>query len=210
VGESRGHAHRRAPRRAGDVCADAAHAAFAGESYQELWRQNGGADNVYVFSRGARAIAAFNNGDATAAQAVPAAAFDEGLVLDDGAQMGAAKSFVISGGNLRLSLPAKSGGVYVPRDPSSGSAVTFTVHAPMGAPVAVVGSTAELGEWDPARAVQMTATCAGADCTWSVTVKVLPVGQSMELKFLRLPATWEGGANRTFTAGTTYDGGTLH
>jgi glycosidase len=181
--------------------------------YHELWRQNGGADNLYVFRR-STLLAAFNNGGATAAQAVKLTAISEGTVLDELAQAGAPAAFVVSGGNLRLSLAARTAGIYRPRDPASGSAVTFMVRAPMGDPIAVVGSTAELGEWNPARAVQMTPTCSATSCTWSVTVSVLPAGQSMELKFLRLPAVWEGGANRTFTvppgAAATFDGGDLH
>jgi glycosidase len=186
--------------------------ALSDGAYQELWRQNGG-DNLYVFSRGGAILAAFNNEGATVSKAVPVTQLGDGTIVDDRALVGAPTSLAISDGKLRLALPARTAGVYQPRDPNGGSAVTFTVQAPMGSPVAVVGSTAELGQWDPARAIQMLPVCNSGNCTWSVTVRVLPFSQSMELKFLRLAGTpmWEGGANRSFTvpaaATATFDGG---
>ncbi len=195
------------------IAARAANVALSEGSYKELWRQNGGANNLYVFSRSsgdAHAVAAFNNGTAVAAQEVKLTELADGTVLDEEAQAGAPKSLVAASNLLRLSLPAKSAGLYRPRDPSTGSAVTFTVQAPAGMPIALVGSTPELGEWDPARAIEMT----NNNGTWSVTVKVLPFNQALELKFIRLPMVWEGGANRTFTVPNSstanYDGGQLH
>jgi hypothetical protein len=193
------------------IAARAQNVALSEGSYKELWKQNGGANNLYVFSRSAgndSAIAMFNNGAAVASQEVKFTA--DGTVFDEQAQAGAPKALVAAANLLRLSLPAKTGGLYRPRDPSTGSAVTFTVQAPAGMPVALVGSTPELGEWDPARAIEMTFN----NGSWSVTVQVLAFNQTIAFKFIRLPSGWENGSNRTFTTPNSptanYDGGMLH
>jgi glycosidase len=195
------------------IAARAKNVALSEGSYKELWTQNGGANNLYVFLRSsndARVIAAFNNGTAVAAQEVKLTELADGTVVDDQALAGAPRSLVAAQNLLRLSLPAKTGALYRPRDPSTGSAVTFTVQAPAGMPIALVGSTPELGEWDPARAIEMSF----ANGSWSVTVHVLPFNQAIAFKFLRLPAGWEGGTNRTFTVPSaptaSYNGGTLN
>ena len=71
-----------------------------------------------------------------------------------------------------------------------------------GQNVYVVGDVTELGGWDPAKAVPLSA--AGYQ-VWSGTVSI-PQNQSFQYKYIVKDAsgnvTWESGSNRSAAAGT--------
>lgn len=81
--------------------------------------------------------------------------------------------------------------------------VTFSENrtTDWGQNVYLVGSVAQLGQWDPAKAVPLSS--AGYP-TWTASV-TLPAGTSFAYKYLLKDAagniTWESGANRTYTTG---------
>ncbi|MFF1794246.1 carbohydrate-binding module family 20 domain-containing protein [Kitasatospora sp. NPDC058263] len=84
--------------------------------------------------------------------------------------------------------------------PVSGGA-SFAVNATTvpGQNIFVVGGTAALGGWDPARALPLSSA---AYPVWKLDV-TMPAGTSFEYKYVRKDAsgavTWESGANRTAT-----------
>lgn len=71
-------------------------------------------------------------------------------------------------------------------------------------PVYIAGSTQELGEWNPNKALQMQHGGRGQDAHhWNITL-TFPVGQEMEFKFVQKTedgeVMWEEGDNRVFSA----------
>jgi alpha-amylase len=80
--------------------------------------------------------------------------------------------------------------------------VTAVVTTWYGQNVFLVGSLPALGNWDPAKAVPLSAANYP---TWSVTV-TLPAHTSFEYKFIKKDpdgtVAWESGANRSYTTGT--------
>ena len=84
---------------------------------------------------------------------------------------------------------------------SSSAQVSFGVQATtvVGQNVFVVGSSTELGGWDPAKAVALSSS---AYPVWRAAVP-LPAGATVQYKYLRKDAsgavTWESGANRSVT-----------
>ncbi|OJJ55916.1 hypothetical protein ASPSYDRAFT_92119 [Aspergillus sydowii CBS 593.65] len=77
------------------------------------------------------------------------------------------------------------------------------VQTVYGENVYIAGSIAQLGNWDPAKAVKLSADkYTAANPLWTVTVS-LPVGTSFEYKFLKKEAggdvVWESDPNRQFT-----------
>lgn len=71
-------------------------------------------------------------------------------------------------------------------------------------PVYITGSTLELGEWNPNKAIQMQHGGRGQDSHhWNVGL-TFPRGQAIEFKFIQKTEDgeilWEGGENRVFTA----------
>lgn len=87
--------------------------------------------------------------------------------------------------------------------------VVFKVEATtfFGQNVYVVGSLPELGDWDPARAVEPMLNPNYPQ--WFLPVSV-PRGMTFEFKFIKKDAAgnvvWEGGGNRTFTAPSSSTG----
>ncbi len=85
---------------------------------------------------------------------------------------------------------------------SIASQVSFGVQATTvyGQNVFVVGDCAELGGWDPAKAVALSSSTYPV---WRAAV-TLPAGTTVQYKFVRKEAngsvTWESGANRSVTA----------
>jgi len=86
------------------------------------------------------------------------------------------------------------------------SEVTFKVDnatTSWGTNVYVLGDAPELGQWNPAKAVPLTAT---AYPTWSGKVK-LPRGKAMSFKFIKKDGagneTWEAGDNRSWSVPNT-------
>jgi hypothetical protein len=82
------------------------------------------------------------------------------------------------------------------------TSVTFRVQATTaGETLLVTGNVAQLGSWDPAKAVPL-GTTASSYPNWSAGVR-LPVGASVQYKYLkRSPTgtvTWESTPNRTLT-----------
>src|SRR5690349_7012551 len=71
-------------------------------------------------------------------------------------------------------------------------------------PVYVTGSTPELGEWNPDKALKMKHSGRGKDAQrWCIHL-AFPHGQEMEFKFLEKTedgnVLWEADGNRVFTA----------
>jgi alpha-amylase len=88
-----------------------------------------------------------------------------------------------------------------PTSTSTAAQVSFGVNATtrLGQNIFVVGSSAELGSWDPAKAVALSSSTYPV---WRSAV-TLRAGSSVEYKYVRKEAngavTWESGANRTVT-----------
>jgi glycosidase len=91
--------------------------ALADGAYRELWRQNGAAHpNVLAFARGRgaglRIIVANNGAQASGALVIPVPEPADGTVLIDELGDGAPAQRTISGGALRLALPARAMAIY--------------------------------------------------------------------------------------------------
>lgn len=209
-----------------------ANPALTDGGYAEMWRHNGDPNpNVFVFFRGAgdnRLITAVNNGaDASGLVVVPVsgnggigaadrARLADGTVLVDLLDAGAPPAATITDGMLPIALPGKVAAIYRPAGAAGRTAATFRVTADttFGQSVYVVGDAGELGAWEPRRAVRMRPSgCNGSRCTWSVTVRYMPRGAAVRLKFLKKASSataWEGGPDRAFTvpsaASALYDG----
>jgi glycosidase len=97
------------------------------------------------------------------------------------------------------------------------TSVTFQVTASTtyGQNVFLSGNVAELGSWNAAGAVSLTASgCSGTTCTWKSAPMELNPGTALQFKFIKKEGAtviWEGGSNRTYTVPTTgpvtYNGG---
>ncbi len=85
---------------------------------------------------------------------------------------------------------------------------THTTNTALGESLFVVGSTEELGRWNPTGSVKMVATaCAGSTCTWETAVAI-PRGTEYAYKFIKrndcntcygqnTNVAWEAGPDRT-------------
>lgn len=120
-------------------------------------------------------------------------------------------TFTVPGtGSVALHVGARAGGTGATPSPtasptpsptSATAAVSFGVQAATqwGQNLFVVGDRAELGGWDPARAVALSSATYPV---WRAAVP-LPAGTSVAYKYVRKDAsgnvTWESGANRTAT-----------
>ncbi|UAC01903.1 alpha-amylase [Dactylosporangium vinaceum] len=116
----------------------------------------------------------------------------------------AAKDAVAIHAGARVTGGATATPTVTPTGTASG--VSFTVSgAPTGNPVYLVGSVSQLGSWDPASAIPMTAS----GSTWTKTV-TLPAGTAIEYKFITRTSsgavTWEPGGNHTYTVPSTGTG----
>ncbi|MET9060592.1 carbohydrate-binding module family 20 domain-containing protein [Streptomyces antibioticus] len=170
---------------------------------------------VIGFGRGTGGYFALNNGSSAATYTFATGMADGTYanVVDNGAT-----TVTVSGGNATLTLPAKGAiafydGAFTPCDtacenPDDGTTTvtaTFQAYAPTssGTSVHVVGSIAALGGWDTSKAVPLSSS---GYPLWSGTASV-PVGTAFEYKFIKKDSagnvTWESGANRTATSGTS-------
>lgn len=107
--------------------------------------------------------------------------------------------FKVNGGSVSIWVPKTS----------TTSQITFTVNnatTVWGQNVYVVGNISQLGNWDPANAVQMTPS---SYPTWVVTVP-LPQSQNIQFKFIKKDGSgnviWENISNRTYTVPTAASG----
>jgi alpha-amylase len=76
------------------------------------------------------------------------------------------------------------------------------VQTVYGENIYLVGSIAQLGNWDPDNAVKLSADAyTSANPVWTVTIS-LPVGMSFEYKFVKktgADVVWESDPNRQYT-----------
>lgn len=107
--------------------------------------------------------------------------------------------FKVNGGSVSIWVPKTS----------TTSQITFTVNnatTVWGQNVYVVGNISQLGNWDPANAVQMAPS---SYPTWVVTVP-LPQSQNIQFKFIKKDGSgnviWENISNRTYTVPTAASG----
>ncbi|TQM68697.1 alpha-amylase [Actinomadura hallensis] len=175
------------------------------------------ARDVIGFRRGSRGWIGLNASSAPST-ATYATGLADGVYCDvitggTGAGPGgcAGTAVTVSGGAATVTIPAR-GAVAIHADARSGPAGppatvadTFNVRATTtwGTSVHLVGNVPELGSWDPAKAVRL----APANYpVWSGTV-TLPTGTRVEYKYLKKTdagaVTWESGANRGYTTGTS-------
>lgn len=159
-----------------------------------------------AFDRGESGFAAFNASGQAWQLSAPTSLPDGDY--DNAAGPGGA---TVSGGQVSATVPAdgalalhvggecgqdcggNGGGPGEPGDPQT---VTATVHTQFGQEVHVVGSTPELGSWNPADGAPLT-TDSGTYPQWSGSVTI---GPDTEWKLVKVwpdgGADWEPGANR--------------
>jgi alpha-amylase len=162
-----------------------------------------------AFARAARGYAAFNATDSAWTRTFTTS-------LPDGSYCNVARGtfrggtctggvITVSGGSFTTTIPANRGVALHVNARTTGSTATVpvafnaTVTTWFGQNVFVAGSTPELGSWNPANAVALSATDYPV---WKATV-ALPTGQPIEYKLIKKDpdgtVTWEAGANRTYT-----------
>ncbi|GIH73724.1 alpha-amylase [Planobispora longispora] len=188
------------------------HKAVAGTSVAD-WYDND--DNVIAFSRGNKGWVAINNGSGSVTRT-----FTTGLPAGTYANVAGSGSVTVgSGGTASVTVPAKSavavhvGGGPTPTPTATPSptvspgrvAASFNANATTywGQNVFVVGDAAELGSWNPANAVALSA----ADYpVWKATVN-LPAGRTISYKYIKKnpdgSVTWESDPDRSFTTPAT-------
>ncbi|OOC53190.1 MULTISPECIES: carbohydrate-binding module family 20 domain-containing protein [Nocardiopsis] len=168
-----------------------------------------------AFDRGDRGFAAFNASggtwNLTADTALPDGSYENAagsgtLTVADGR----VSARVPANGAVALHVggtcddSAECGGGTDPGDPDdpAGSSVSATVETWYGQEVYVVGSTPELGSWNPLDGVRLS-TDESTYPVWSGTV---PFGADTEWKLVKVDgagnAEWESGANRVGPAST--------
>ncbi|MEV0565337.1 carbohydrate-binding module family 20 domain-containing protein [Dactylosporangium sp. NPDC050588] len=200
------------------------------------WWSDG--SNAIAFSRGALGWTLINNGGGSVASrtfstGLPAGVYCDVIHGDYTASSGTCSGPTVTvngSGQATVGANAKdavalhvnarvTGGTPSPTPSTSSpvpAGVAFTVTgAPTGNPVYLVGSVAELGSWNTANAIPMTA----AGSAWTKTV-TLPAGAAVEYKFITKTSagavTWEPGGNHTYTVpangtgtvNTTWNGST--
>jgi alpha-amylase len=177
------------------------------------WWSDG--SNAIAFSRGANGWTAIDNGSSavsrTFATGLAAGVYCDVIHGDFAAGAcsgptvtvaadGTAAVLVAAKDAVALDVAAKVGTASPsPTPTSTASGVTFSVTgAPAGQPVYLVGSVSQLGSWNTAAALPMTASGSG----WTVNV-ALPAGTAIEYKYIEKDAsgnvTWEPDANRAYT-----------
>jgi alpha-amylase len=188
------------------------------------WWSDG--SNAIAFSRGTNGWVSINNGGGalgsrTFSTGLPAGVYCDVIHGDFNAAAATCSGPTVTvngSGQATTGVAAKDAvaihvGARVGANPSPtpsttpvGSGVAFTVSgAPTGNPVYLVGSVAQLGSWDPASAIPMTAS--GSDWTKTVT---LPAGSAIEYKFITKTSsgtvTWEPGSNHAYTVPASGNG----
>ncbi|TDD67037.1 alpha-amlyase, partial [Actinomadura darangshiensis] len=175
------------------------------------------AGNVIGFSRGSKGWAGFND-SSSPSTASYATGLADGVYCDvitgglgsDGCE---GTAVTVSGGTATVTIPA-GGAVAIHADAKSGATPTsdpsnvsdtfnVTATTTWGTSVYLVGSVPALGSWDTSKAVKLSS--AGYP-TWGGTV-TLPANTKIEYKYIKKTdagaVTWESGANRTYTTGTS-------
>ncbi|MFD0435375.1 carbohydrate-binding module family 20 domain-containing protein [Streptomyces chartreusis] len=168
--------------------------------------------SVIGFGRGSAGYVAINNGSSAATYTFATGMADGTYanVTDNGTT-----TVTVSGGNATLTIPAKSAiafydGEFTPCDtsceePGASTEMTFNVTATTvwGTNVFVVGSIAALGSWNPADAIPLSPA---SYPKWSGSVTV-PRSTAFEFKYIKKDGsgnvTWESGANRSYTTGSS-------
>lgn len=95
-------------------------------------------------------------------------------------------------------------GIVAGQQPESSTVpVTFTIKdasTNLGQKLYISGNIAELGNWDPAKAIGPASNPNHPD--WTITIN-LPVGKSIQFKAIKKDGSgnvvWEGGDNHTYT-----------
>ncbi|WP_173068366.1 carbohydrate-binding module family 20 domain-containing protein [Phytohabitans houttuyneae] len=176
-----------------------------------------------AFARGSRGYAAFNaTGDAwsrTFSTSLPDGTYCNVARGTFNATTGACSGGTIgvAGGAFTTSIPANRGvALHVnartngtptpppPTTPPPAGDTTFTVTAPTGQDVYVVGSVAQLGAWTPASGLRLTPGAAAGSFSGSVSI---PAGTAFEWKLVRISngqVTWESTPNRGGTGGAAH------
>lgn len=127
-----------------------------------------------------------------------------GTVTTNGSGWG---NFPVNGGSVSVWVETTGAGGSVSADFTCTNGTTF-----WGQNVYAVGSIPELGSWNTATAVPLSAT---AYPTWTGTVSNLPASTYVEWKCIKKyngQVVWQGGANNTFTtpaSGTTSTSGSF-
>ncbi|GAA4919231.1 alpha-amylase [Nonomuraea thailandensis] len=160
--------------------------------------------DVIAFSRGAGGWIAINNGTGSYTGTFPT-----GLPAGTYADLtGSGAVTVNGGGQATVTVPARGAVAIVTggtTTPPAQVPVTFGVHATTtwGTNVHLVGSTGALKNWNPAEAVPLSPA---SYPVWRATV-TLPANTSFEYKFIKKDGsgnvTWESGANRAYTTGSS-------
>jgi len=179
------------------------------------WWDDG--SNQIAYGRGNKGFVAINNtGSATTHEYTSALA--AGTYCDVVADGDCSKTITVGAdGKFTATLPAygalalhvgalsdgAGGGTETPDpDPTEGVAdvnVAVTAETVMGQNIRIVGNQPELGSWNPANAVQLSAKNYPS---WTGTVD-LPAGTQFEYKYVKYDQSgntvWESGSNRTAT-----------
>ncbi|QNP65909.1 carbohydrate-binding module family 20 domain-containing protein [Streptomyces genisteinicus] len=175
------------------------------------WWDNGG-DQI-AFGRGDKAYVAINHeGSAlsrTFQTSLPSGTYCDvqsgNAVTVNGS--GQFTATVAAGTAVALHAGARTcsgGGTNPDPDPvTSGASFAVNATTVMGQNIYVTGNRAELGNWNPASARKLDPATYPV---WKLDVD-LPAGTAFEYKYIRKDAagnvTWESGANRTATVGTS-------
>ncbi|WP_433618487.1 carbohydrate-binding module family 20 domain-containing protein [Dactylosporangium sp. CA-139114] len=169
------------------------------------WWSNGA--NAIAFSRGTGGWIAMNNGTGALASrtyntGLPAGTYCDVIHGDynAAAHTCSGPTVTVNGsGQATVGVAAKDAVAIHADARVTATGISFTVSgAPTGNPVYLVGSVPQLGSWNTANALPMTAS--GAN--WTTTVS-LPAGTGIEYKFITKTGsgtvTWEPGSNHTYT-----------
>ncbi|MEN0130096.1 MAG: carbohydrate-binding module family 20 domain-containing protein [Brevundimonas sp.] len=174
-------------------------------SYRIHYKVGGGAWTTVPGEAMAAACSGWVSREVVSGGAAVTAAFNDGNGQWDN---NAGKDYTLSGavvsvrdGVVGSTNPCTSTPTPTPTSSSTAAQVSFGVNATtvVGQNIFVVGASAELGGWDPAKAVALSSSTYPV---WRSTV-TLPAGTSVQYKYVRKDAsgavTWESGANRTVT-----------
>lgn len=182
--------------------------ASAGSAGLGNWWSNG--SNQIAFSRGGAAFIAFNRGSSsltrTFATGLAAGGYCDVLAVDGNPCGGA--SYTVDGSGQATITVAAGAAVALhtgARGPGGGTgcstaSVSFAVNATTtwGQNVFVVGDVPELGSWNPAQAVALSAA---AYPIWRATA-TLPAGRAVAYKYIKKEGStvvWESDPNRSRT-----------
>nr|BAV60949.1 alpha-amylase [Pholiota microspora] len=164
-----------------------------------------------AFGRGALGFVAINNADSSWTSAfttsLPAGSYCDVISGKNSSGTCSGSSFVVSGGTVSATIPARSAialhtgslGTGSGSGTSGSISVTFqeTATTTFGENIYIVGSISQLGNWAPASAIALSAA---AYPVWSVTIP-LPAGTNFEYKFIRKETdgsvNWESDPNRS-------------